>query len=307
MTLVSGKTFRRTAFVLVGALTALTGLLLLSPAAGDAAASYTIAFGSLGADAPRNLVVRPGDTVVFANALPLAPVTGLVVPVKVVMGADTFDVAGTPVSRSISAPTTYTGTYSVLGLIPLTSNSGSINTAAAPPPPPPGGGSAPPPPPPAGGGTAPPAGGGTTPPAGGGTTTPPAHTTPGSSGTTATASRVTGHPVVRPGDPGYVPGSVGSVDSPLLSLSKSAGGPASAGSNPAVPAPDVAGPQVIRNAAAPQPGSDSLQSRLLAADPGASTTFGLAALAGVVLLLGVGTALVRTLISARLAPPARIA
>ncbi len=277
MTFALSKHAKRAATLLVGAFVALTGMLMISPVAGDASTVYSVAFGSLGPDKPRDLInVHKGDVIVFKNALPLIPLTGIVAPVKVVMDGQTFNVTGASVSRMITRSTSYTGTYSVLGLIPLTSSSGQVNmakAAPAPPPPPPNN----PPPPPV---TKPP------PPV---VHNPPPPVTPPGPGVPAQPGTTVGQPLVPAGDPGFVPRT---ADNSLLPVGKAA----DAAKSGALSADSAT--QVVRNKVAGPSFAESLKGRLLG--DSSSTAFGLVAMAGLVLLLGVGTALVRTLVGGRL-------
>lgn len=254
----------RWAATIVAVLTTLAAMLLLTASTSEAAQTYTVAYGSVGSDQPRNLSVRKGDVVVFRNDLPQVPVTGEIAPVEMTFGAERFSVGATPVSRTVTTSVTYSGTYTVLGLIPTTTQGGTITVAGTPPPPRP----SQQPPPPNGA------------PAGNGTTTPGANSpgggAPAGSGLGAGNGQVIGPRIPR-GDPGYVPGGAGTAYGPHPD------GSTVGGQDPVV---------------APNSGSGAAHKNRAIAHAGAATNgLGLIAVLGAILLLGVGIALVRTLMS----------
>jgi len=261
----------------MAALTALAAM-LLSPTKGEAAATHTVTYDALGGD-KGNISANKGDTVIFKNALPLQPLTGAVAPVNMIFGGETFQVAGTPVARTITTSTSYTGTYSVLGLVPLTSSSGTITAANAPPPPPPPAPQPPPPPPP--GEEEPPA-----PPPDDGNNPP---TTPGGGA----------GPIIPPGDPGNVPGGAGSAGSATVPQPGSGTANGQAPGFAEVP-PAVVAPNSGSNTTLVPGNGQSSNQRTMSNSSTAAGGLGLTAMLGAILLLGVGIALARTLISGRL-------
>jgi hypothetical protein len=275
--------------ILLASFLALAAFSLLTARPGDAAATWVVTFSGSGAS-PTNIKASKGDVIVFKNNLPLNPLTGALVPVNVNYGGEQFAVGGAPVARSITRSNSFTGSYAVLGLIPLTHASGSVTmTKAAPAPAPP-----PPPPPPATGG-----GGGH------GTVTPPPPTSEGGGTVTPPHTTVPQIPVVvpRPRTPAGVPGSI--PGNAAIPGAAAAHPPTQQGGAATGPKQDSG--SVIT--APPQGGSQAANAggRSLVSNPSPSSAFGLAALTGVVLLLGVGTALIRAMLSGRSAASPTVA
>ncbi|MEP6697518.1 MAG: hypothetical protein ABJA34_11670 [Pseudonocardiales bacterium] len=255
--------------ILLAGLFALAAFSLLTARPGDAAATWVVTFTATGAS-PGVVTAARGDTVVFKNNLPLTPATGLSVPVGVDFAGQSFNVGGTPVARTVEHSSTFSGTYSVLGLIHSTTSSGTVNVANAAPAPPPS---------PPGGGTGP-----------GGRATPPAHGRGKPGGTTAHANLLVTarRPHTPAGDRDTVPDS-GTAVNRLLAQPGAAGAAATAPGRSVTIAPQKS--QADNATAAGNP--------LISTSSTPSSVFGLAALTGVVLLLGVGTALTRELLTAR--------
>ncbi|MGB9377683.1 MAG: hypothetical protein WCB04_09245 [Mycobacteriales bacterium] len=267
----------RASIIALAALTAFA-VMLLSPSKGEASSTHTVTFDALGGN-KGNVTVNAGDTVRFVNALPLAPLTGAVVPVAVTFGTDHFSVAGTPVDRTITQSVAYSGTYAVAGLVPTTTSSGSFTTTSGPAQKPPPGGQNPPPA--NGGGGSGGSGGGTGSGSGGGT------------GTGVGAGSGGGAPQGPAGDSGYVPGGAGSATGPQLG-----GGTANGGTGAGQVPPPLVDPN-HNTSLVPGNGTAGKQRAINNASATAGG-LGLTALLGAILLLGVGIALARTLISGRL-------
>lgn len=234
--------------ILLAGFLALAAFSLFTARPGDAASTWVVTFSSGGAS-PTAIKAAKGDAIVFKNELPLEPLTGLLAPVNVKYGGEQFDVGGAPVARTVTRSTKFSGSYVVVGLIPLTTFNGSVTMAKA----------APPAPPPAGGGR----GGGVPPPR---VTVPPVN------------PPYVALPRIPAGDPGTVTGTA--VTKP---------GTAAAATPPQSVV--IAPPNSAQKASA--------SGRSLVSSGSPSSAFGLAALTGVVLLLGVGTALTRAMHTGR--------
>jgi hypothetical protein len=273
---------RSLAIIVAGSL-ALAAFSLLTARPGDAAATWVVTFSGAGAS-PTSISASEGDVIVFKNSLPLTPLTGALVPVNVNYDGEQFSVGDTPVGRTITRSASFMGSYAVLGLIPLMNSGGTVTVAKAMAPPSP---------------SSPSTGGGTvTPPStGGGTVTPPA-----TGGGTAT---VPSHPG------GTLPAVTPPAPSDLTKIP--VGDPGTTPRTPVVPAPahqagvvaaSGAGSQSAA-AVARQPKGGAGSHSLVSDSSSTSSAFGLVALAGGVLLLGVGVALTRAMLTGRgMASPA---
>jgi hypothetical protein len=278
---------RSLAIIVAGCL-ALAAFSLLMARPGDAAATWVVTFSGTGAS-PTDITASKGDVIVFKNNLPLAPLTGLLVPVNVNYGGEQFSLGGMPVARTITKSTSFTASYGVLGLIPLSTSSGSVTVtkaAAAP---------APPPVP-----AAPPGSGGTvTPPAATGTPSQPAGGHPAATThQVPSVPRVPSGLKVPAGDPGTTPGTgTGAATTPPTTTTTTT--PSTGSTAGSVPNQmDQQSVVIAGREPNGQPASAAGRHSLVS-DSSPSGAFGLAALAGVVLLLGVGTALVRTMLTGR--------
>ncbi len=282
----------RSLALLVTGFLALSAFCLFTARPGDAAATWVVTFSASGTS-PTAITASEGDVIVFSNELPLAPLTGVVVPVNVNYGGEQFSVGATPVSRTITSSTSFSGSYAVLGLLPLTYTSGTVTmTKAAPAPAPP----PPPPPPPTGtgGGTPPTGSGGGTPPSTGGGTT-----VPGGTGPEVPVHKVH-HPTIPAGDPGTVPGNSATGNS-TTGGAVTGPGAAAGQTGAAGPMSGSTGPQTVVVAPRQHKAEaiDHKPARSLASTSAPSGVLGLIGLTGFVLLLGVGTALARAMLGGR--------
>jgi len=304
MTMDCRRTYIRAASAAMAALAVLVAMLLLTSAPGEAASTYTVTFDALGGD-KGNLSVRKGDVVVFKNALPLLPLTGAVAPVQMSFGGESFAVAGTPIARTITRSVSYSGTYSVLGLVPLTRSGGTITVVGDPPSSPSPSPSLPSSPSPSAADVEPSSPAESEPPPAHGTTP----TTPGGSesgddttaGGTATSVPQGDSEGVSEGDSGSAQGGTDTATGSQPGGGQLNGPPP--GSTAEQVSPPV-GPESDTNTALPPaPEGPAPQPTMTNTAGSPVGGLGLTAIIGAVLLLGVGIALTRTMINGHLKSP----